>query len=50
MTRVLLNPERALATVNAPFTASPGSFGEWTLDELRKEPVDRLKPRQDWPA
>ena len=56
VTRVLLNPECALATVNAPFTASPGSFGEWTVDELRilatyeEQPVDRLKPRQAWPA
>jgi hypothetical protein len=33
--RVILNPECALTTANAPFTASPGSFGEWTLDELR---------------
>jgi hypothetical protein len=33
--RAVLNPERALATSDLAFTASPGSFGEWTLDELR---------------
>lgn len=33
--RAILNPECALTTVNAPFTAIPGSFGEWTVDELR---------------
>ena len=42
--RTLVNPELALATSQPPFGAIPGTFGEWTLEELRV--LERYRVRQ----
>ena len=42
--RVVLNPERALALYGPRLTGTPGTFGEWTLQEL--EVLARYRHRQ----